>query len=148
MAQGFSAEVQGVLDGTDPALKANGQVYNAPLRVFQATLDMADTKVKIANGDTNVLFKLQPGMKPIMGVLLASVTMGASATIAIGTAATAAKYRTAATFTTPNVPTPFMLSSAADDAPLEVEETVIMTIGAANLPSTGILQIFFLCAAR
>jgi len=149
MAQGYSAEMVGVIDGSlVPEIKADGRVINAKLRTFQATFDLSLAAVKKASGDTNVLFRLPRGYKPIMGVLLASATMGGTATIAIGNASTPAKYRAAATFTTANVPTPFMLSSAGDDAPLTDEETVIMTIAAADLPGSGILQIWMLCSGR
>ncbi len=149
MAQGFSAELLGVLDSTltVPA-KVDGALQGGRLRVYQATLDLSLATVKGADGDTNVLFRIPKGEKPICGVLLASATMGAAATIAIGKSGTPAKYRAAAVFTTANVPTPFMLSSAADDAALTAAEDVILTVGTAALPGAGILQVFFLTAGK
>lgn len=150
MATGYSAEATGVLDGTlVPDGKSDGRVVNAKKRVFVATFDLSLTNVKKANGDINVCFRIPRGYKPLLGWLLASATMGANATIAVGTAAVPAKYRAAATFTTANVPTPFMLSSAADDAPLTDYEDVIITVGHADgLPGAGILQVFMEAAAR
>ena len=66
----------------------------------------------------------------------ASATLGASATVAIGVSGTAGKYRTAATFTAA-APTLFGNVAAVDDAPLTAEETVIMTVAVAALPSSG-----------
>lgn len=149
MPKGYSAETVGVLDGTLlPAAKADGRVYGARARVYQATFDMAAANVETADGDTNVCFKLPAGEKPFLGALLASATMGAVATIAVGTAASPGKYRAAATFETANVPTLFMLSAAADDDPLEDEEEVIITIAGAALPAAGILQVFMLTSGR
>lgn len=149
MAQGYAAELVGVLDSTltVPA-KTDGRTVNAKLRVFSATLDLALAAVKHANGDTNVLFRIPAGYKPLWGVLLGSATMGAAATIAVGIAGTAAKYRAAAIFTAVDTPTMFMKSSAADDDPLAADEDVIMTWGTADGPAAGVLQIFMVCAGR
>ena len=72
-------------------------------------------------------------------MLTGSATLGSS-TIAIGVAGTAGKYRAAATHTA-TVATMFGISSAADDAPLTAEETVILTNTTAALPSSGTLVV-------
>jgi hypothetical protein len=149
MAQGFSAELLGVLDSTlVPAGKSDGRVMGAKVRVYQATFDLSLATVKGASGDTNVCFRIPAGAKPLFGVLNASATMGATATIAVGNSTTAGKYRAAATFTTANTPTLFMLSSASDDSPLTADEDVLITIAAAALPGSGILTVLMFCAAR
>lgn len=149
MAQGYAAELVGVLDGTltSPA-KADGRVHGGAVRNYHATLDMAQATVAKNSGDTNVLFRLPAGCKPLFLVLTASATMGATATIAIGKSGTAAKYKAAAIFTAVDTPTMFMLSSAADDAPLAADEDVILTIAAAALPGAGVLTVDMLCSAR
>jgi hypothetical protein len=141
MAQGFSAETLGVLDGTVPPAKADGRVNGANLAVFQATFDLSLTTVKGASGDTNVCFRLPRGFKPMFLALNASATMGATATIAVGNSTTAGKYRAAAVFTAAAL-TWSMLSTASDDAPLTADEDVLITIAAAALPGAGILQVF------
>jgi hypothetical protein len=149
MAQGYSAETVGVLDSTlTPAGKSDGRVTNAKTRVFQATFDLSLAAVKKASGDTNVCFIVPKGYKPLFGYLLASATMGATATIAVGNSTTAGKYRAAAIHATVDAPVLFMLSSAGDDAPLSADETVIITIAAAALPSSGILQVVMFASAR
>lgn len=149
MAQGYSAEMTGVLDGTVlPASKADGRIINAKTRLFQATFDLSLATVKKASGDTNVCFRIPAGYKPTLGWLLASATMGATATIAVGNSTTAGKYRTAAIFTAVDTPTLFMNSSAGDDVPLTADEEVLITIAAASLPSSGILQVNMLASAR
>ncbi|MBP8231962.1 MAG: hypothetical protein KAY22_06620 [Rhizorhabdus sp.] len=149
MAKGYSAELVGVIDGTKvPDLKADGRVYGARLRAYQATFDMASSTVKKVVADTNVIAQIPANEKVVAILMLASVTMGASATIAVGTASTPAKYRAAATFTTANVPTPTMLSSAGDDAPLSAEEEIIFTVGTADLPGAGILQFWVITTGR
>lgn len=149
MAKGYPAELVGVIDGSKvPAIKADGRVYGARLRAYQATFDMAAAAVKKANGDSNVICQVPENEKVIAIVGLASVTMGASATIAIGNATTPAKYRAAAVFTTANAPQLMMLSSAGDDAPLAAEEEIIFTIGVADLPGAGILQFWVITSGR
>lgn len=146
MAKGYAAEQVGVLDGTkNPASLADGRVVDGRILMYQATFDMSKATVAKNSGDTNVCFVIPGDCKPVLGWLIASATMGATATIAVGNDAGApAKYRAAAVFTAPDVPTPFMLSSASDDDPLANPETVIITIGAAALPGAGILQVFML----
>ncbi|MFZ5704917.1 MAG: hypothetical protein ACOY5R_06580 [Pseudomonadota bacterium] len=149
MAKGYSAELVGVIDGTKvPDLKADGRVYGARMRIYQATFDMAASTTKKVVGDTNVIAQIPANEKPVAILMLASVTMGGTATIAIGNASTPGKYRAAAIFTTANVPTPVMLSSAGDDAPLSAEEEIILTVGAADLPGAGILQCWVITSGR
>lgn len=145
MAQGVSAEFAGVLDGSVlPASKADGRRNNAPVRSFIATFDLSLAAVAKVSGDTNVCFRVPAGYKFLYGVINASVTMGGTATIAIGVSGTAAKYKAAAIFTAA-APTLFGLSTAVDDAPLTADEDIIFTIAAADLPGTGILiiEMFF-----
>jgi hypothetical protein len=149
MAQGVSAEMAGVLDGSVlPASKADGRVIGAKVRRYRATFDLSSASVKRANGDTNVCFRRPAGSSFGYGLLNASVTMGANATIAIGTAGDPGKYRAAATFTAA-APTLFGKSSAVDDVPLAAEEDVIITVGHADgLPAAGILTVDFYVSAR
>lgn len=147
MAQGFAAEQVGVLDGTkNPASQADGRVVGGRLQVYQATFDLSLAAVAKTSGDTNVCFQIPADCKPFAIMLLASATMGATATIAIGNSTTAGKYRAAAIFTAVDTPTWYFLSSAGDDAPLSSPETVLMTIAAANLPGAGIFQVFMLAS--
>lgn len=148
MAQGFSAEVTGVLDGTMPYSKADGRTINAKVRAFVATFDLSKTNVKGASGDTDVCFRIPAGYKPLYGFLLASVTMGGTATIAVGNATTPGKYRAAAILTTADAPQIFMLSAAEQLAPLAADEDVLITIAAAALPGAGILQVVMFASAR
>lgn len=149
MAKGYPAELLGVIDDSKvPAIKADGRVYGARLRAYQATFDLSLATVKKANGDTNVLCQVPANEKPVAIIGLASATMGGTATIALGNSGTPAKYRAAATFTTANVPQIMMLSSAGDDAPLSAEEEIIMTIAAADLPGSGILQFWVITSGR
>ena len=97
-----------------------------------------------ANGDTIVLTKVPAGYTFAFGMINASATFGGTATIAIGIAGTTGKYRTAATHTT-TVPTLFGLYTAADDVPLAAEETILLTIAAADLPGSGsaVIDMYF-----
>lgn len=133
MAQTYATEVSGQYD--TPATKSNGAVVGGRMRRFRATVTMASQ----ASGDTIVLANLPVGYSFAYGIINASATLG-SATVAIGTSASAGKYRAAAAFTAA-APTLFgvVAGSAAD--PLTASEEVIATIGAAALPSSGTLEI-------
>ena len=130
MAQTYASEVSGL--NTTPVGNANGAVQGGRIRRFRATITLASQ----AADDTIVLAKVPAGYAFAYGVINASATLGASATVAIGVSGTAGKYRTAATFTAA-APTLFVNVAAVDDAPLTAEETVIMTVAVAALPSSG-----------
>ena len=131
MSQTFAPEVAGA--GTIPTNMANGGVQGGRVRRFRATIPYAGQ----ASGATIVLADVPAGFTFAYGVINASATAGASATIAVGTAGTAGKYRAAAVFTTANTPTLFGVADAVDDAPLTAPERVIATIGAASLPTSA-----------
>lgn len=148
MAQGFAAELVGVLDGTlNPPAKRDGRVANARLRIHRATLDLSLASVAKVNGDTNVLARIPRGQVVVAAILNSTVTLGAT-TVAIGIAGTAAKYKNAAVFTTPDTPTLCMNAAAQDDAPLTDYEDVIMTFAAANAPGAGIIVVDLLVSGR
>lgn len=138
MANTYAPEVAGL--GTTPTTQASGAVQGGRLRRFRATVPFAAQ----ASGDTIVLATVPAGYVFAFGMVNASATFGASATIAIGTAASAAKYRAAAVHTA-TVPTLFGVNTAADDAPLTAAETVIMTVGVAALPGSGsaVVDLYF-----
>jgi hypothetical protein len=138
MAETYASEISG--QSTIPTTMANGGVVGGRLRRFRATITLASQ----ASGDTVVLAKIPAGHAFAYGVINASATLGGTATVAIGTAASAGKYRAAAIFTAA-APTLFGASTAVDDSALTAEETVIMTVGAAALPSSGtaIVDLYF-----
>ena len=133
MAQTYATEISG--QSSVPTTMANGGVVGGRIRRFRATVTLASQ----ADGDTIVLAKLPAGFAFAYGIINASATLGTS-TVAIGTAASAGKYRAAAVFTAA-VPTLFGAVAAVDDAALTAEETVIATVGAAALPSSGTMVV-------
>jgi hypothetical protein len=148
MAQGYSAETLGVLDGTlNPAAKTDGRLEGARMRSYRAVLDLSQATVAKNNGDTNVLCRLPRGQRVIKGIITSSVSL-ATATVAIGNAGTPGKYRAAAVFTATDTPTAFGVATSLDDAPLTAFEDVIMTIGTAALPGAGIVVIELLTSGR
>jgi len=132
MAQTFSRETNGKLDTAGLSL-LDGRTYRAKVKSIRATIDYDGQ----ASGDTIVLGELPVGATFLYGVLNASATAGASATIAIGSAASAAKYRAAATFTAADTPTLFGKASAVVADPLTAAERVIATVGTAALPNSA-----------
>lgn len=138
MAQTYANEVSGLY--AVPATKPSGNVVGGRVRRFRATFSLAGQ----ASGDTIVLAKIPAGHSFAYGVINGSATFGASATVAIGNATTAGKYRAAATFTAA-APTLFGDSAAVAGNASTDEETVILTVGTAALPSsgTGVVDLYF-----
>lgn len=140
MAQTYANEV--AVQYPRPGTVSQGALAGARVRRWRGSIDLAAQ----ASGDTVVLANIPSGHAFVYGVVTASATLGTS-TVAIGTAADAGKYRAAATFTTVDTPTLFGKSSAVGGAVHEEVEQVILTIGAAALPSSGKLVVDLLFAA-
>jgi hypothetical protein len=135
MAQTYATEVSGI--DSIPVVKAgatHGQ--GSSFKRYRATITLNSQ----ASGDTIVLSDIPAGMLFAYGVLTASASLG-TATLAVGNAATAGKYRAAAVFTATDTPTPFGLASAVSGAPSTATERVIATVGTAALPSSGTLVV-------
>jgi hypothetical protein len=130
MANTYANEVAGF--GTTPETKTDGGIHGGRLRRFRASFTMASQ----ASGDTITLARIPAGYRFAFGIINASATMGASATVAIGISGATGKYRTAAVFTAA-APTLFGNSAAADDDALTAEETVLLTVAVAALPGSG-----------
>lgn len=112
---------------------------NGAVRVFNEEITLAAQ----ANGDTIEVAKLPKGAIPLYGVIVPSATL-ATSTLAIGISGTPAKYRAAAVLTalTPEV---FGASGGVGDA-LSADETVIVTIGVADLPAAGTVRVMIFYA--
>lgn len=132
MARTYSDETTGKL-GVKGGEKIVGNAYNSKLKRIRATIQYDGQ----AAGDDIVLGDLPVGAVFAYGVITASATAGASATIAIGKDGATGKYRTAATFTAANTPTLFGNAAAIDDAPLTTSERIIATIAVAALPTSA-----------
>lgn len=140
MADLYSDDVTGVLDGTAPPGMANGSHHHATLYRMRAKVTLAGQ----GTSDNILLGKLPPGAVFAFGVLTASATLGASATLAIGlnkVHASNGDYRAAAVFTSADTPTKFGKAAAAAAAALTAETPVYATVGVAALPSSGTLVV-------
>lgn len=133
MSQTYASEVAGQY--AVPVTKSSGSVVGGRLRRFRATITLASQ----ADGDTVVLAKVPPGHAFAYGVLTGSASLS-TATIAIGNATTAGKYRASAVHTA-TVPTLFGVAAAVAGTPSTEEETVILTNTTAALPSSGTLVV-------
>lgn len=105
------------------------------VRVFDESFTMASQ----ATTDTVVVARLPKGAVVLYGMLIASATMGASATVAIGVTGTTGKYRAAAVKTT-IVPEIFGVTAGLGTA-LTAEEDVFITIAVAALPAAGTVRV-------
>lgn len=100
------------------------------------------TAASDAVGTYTVPIRLPRGARVIEAAMNASVTMGGTATLALGIAGATGKYRAAATFTTTDQWVSFALNAAVG-VELAAEEQILLTVAAAALPSSGRLLIRF-----
>lgn len=135
MANSYGQQMALLRNNSPQQLPQSADVHGR-VRVFNEKVTLAAQ----ASGDTIEVGKLPKGARPLFGILLASATLGASATIAIGVSGTPAKYRAAAVFTSADTPTLFGVATNNGDA-LAAEEIVIITVGVAALPGSGTLRV-------
>lgn len=109
------------------------------LRVASAVFTAASD----AAGTYAAPIRLPRGARVVAAYINASVTMGGTATLAIGIAGATGKYRAAATYTSADTTT-WLGLNAATMAPLTADEQILLTVAAAALPSSGRLVITFL----
>lgn len=134
MARKYTAQSAGVLDGVAMPGRADGRVVNAKMFRILGVLDMAATQVN--NGDFIVLAR-RPAGSAFAGLRVTSDTSLGSSTISAGTEAAPARDKAAAVFTATETPTHYGKVSALAAAPITDEEIVGITVGGANMPSTG-----------
>lgn len=139
MAKGYSKELVGVRDGTVvPANKANSSYYRARVRTIRAVFDLSQSNVARNSGDTNVIGVIPRGnrFKSLTG---ATDTSLGSSTVAVGYGSTPAAIKAAATFTATETPTSFGLVAARSADVFTADTEIFFTVGAATLPSSGLL---------
>lgn len=138
MAKVYVSQQVGVIDGTvNPPAQADGRQVNAKRRCILASkVAKAD-----AVGDTISLGYL-PANALITSIKILTDTSLGTSTIAIGTAASAAKYVAAQTFTTPlNTPTELALKASAVAAgPVSAAEELLVTVAVAALPVAAVVH--------
>lgn len=135
MAQTYSTELQPTQ--LSPAqLPSATSGYGARLHRYRASITLASQ----ASGDTIVLANIPAGQCFAGGDLVTDTSLG-TATVSIGNASSAAKYRAAAVFTATDTPTQFGKAAAVAAAPSTSQEQVLLTVGTAALPSSGQLVV-------
>ena len=141
----LSTELGGTANQTSAPVgyKPQGALVGGRCKLYRASFTL-NTQT---TSDTLVCFTLKPGEAFVKGWLYTDTTLGATATLAIGTAASSGKYRAAATLTTTDAPVDFGVTAAAVGALLTAPEQVIVTIAAANLPASGNLAVVFMVAS-
>lgn len=124
-----------------------GDVNGGSLKSIGVTVDLAavpranGTTGNILNGDDLFIGTLPAGCTPVAGFINSTVALGGTATVAVGIPGATGKYRAAAIqnsvgliwFGIPAVAN-YTLGAVGD-------EQVFLTVAAANLPTSGILQV-------
>jgi hypothetical protein len=126
----YSQELQGF--ASLPVVKPSASQYAGGVYIYQASILLTTQLI----ADTIVVGYIPSGAAFLFGLLSTDTSLGSS-TISIGTAASAAKYRAAAVFTTTNTPTFVGLVANSANVSLTSPETQIITIAVANLPASG-----------
>lgn len=125
------------------------QYNSGKLRTFRGTYTFAAQ----ASGDTINLVTIPKGFRIIGIVAAMTATHGGTATVALGDAAAAAKFRVAATLTASGfigvAPAAVGATDSAAvvgaDTPYLVDTVIVLTIAGAALPGSGRAYIDFLC---
>jgi len=141
MANSFSRETAASL-GTSNYSKSDGRHHQAKLKRIRATVDYDGQAI----GDTITLGKLPPGATFAYGIITASASFGATATLAIGVTGDATAFRAAALFTAVDTPTLFGIAADIAADPFTEEKTLIATVGAAAAPNSAdflVIDIFY-----
>ncbi|CAB4156987.1 hypothetical protein UFOVP747_15 [uncultured Caudovirales phage] len=118
--------------GTMAAVTTMAARRRTALAVFTLASDAA--------GTYPLPFVIPAGARVLEIRLNTSVTLGASATLAVGVTGTVGKYRAAATFTTADQWVSLALN-AVTGVPLTAPEQIILTTAVAALPASGRLLI-------
>lgn len=140
MAKLYTQEATGAY-GVTPPTKAPASVVQTPIKRIRGVY--VSTGANNAAGDTIVIGRLPIGAVFDHGRINPSVSSNTT-TIAIGTAATPAKYKAAATVTTPDSPNGYGLAAQVSAQPLAAEEEVIATLGVAALPAgTYVFDLYY-----
>ena len=135
MANTFASEASGYLNSTPPVM-SNGAIHAARVYRYRAKITLASQ----ASGDTITLAKIPANRGFMYGVINTDTSLG-TATVSVGPSSSAAKYKAAAVFTSTDTPTLFGKNAPVVADPLSAEETVLLTIGTAALPSSGNLVV-------
>ena len=150
MADLYTPQTLGALDGTKPPVMMDGALMQAKVRSIRALINLAS--LTITTADNVLLGRLPKNARFMFGMITHSVTMGASAALAIGTNKTHAsngQYRAAAVSTGVNAPALFGVAAARHAADVDTETPIYLTVGVADLPTSGLLgiDIFYSVAA-
>lgn len=115
---------------------------------FTEKFDLADADVLKTSGTSNVVAKIPAGHVLQSITVRSEVSLGASATLAFGTAADTDAFGAAAVYGTTAEVTKEYLLTAQKGVALTEDTEILMTSGAANLPSSGKFVVEIEVSAR
>ena len=133
-------------------LPVDGSEHGARLRRYRCTVELDtpytdedSTGTAILIADTVSLARVPIGSVFAFGIITSSVSLG-STTISIGIDGTPAKYRALAVHTAVDTPTFFGKTSVVASAPLPADEEIILTVAAADMPTSDnrfVVDLYF-----
>lgn len=135
MAVYYGAQMTKIRNTTPPT-QAEAADVGGRVRCFNETVTLATQ----TTSDTIEIGILPEGARFLYGIYNSTVSLGGTATIAIGISGSTAKYLAATAYTATNTPTLFG-KTAAVGVKLTAQEIVFITIAAASLPASGTVNI-------
>lgn len=149
MPDRFPTELVGVRDGAVPRLRAEGVLQGGDLKSFRATVTLAASgNGLLTTADALLLCQLPVGYRPV-AYIVNGVALGASAQIAIGTSkvhASNGQYRASAIKNSTAYEIG-LVPAAHAAAPVTVPTDIWLTVGTADLPTSGQLIVEVVAAA-
>lgn len=136
MAQVLSIELAGI--NSQPVVKPAVPAYGGRLRRYRASFTLASQP--FGAGNELIVAKIPAG-QAFAFATIATDTTTATATLALGNASSSTKYSAAAAYTSTNAPAVVGNVAAINAGAYSAEETILCTIGTANLPASGNLVI-------
>ena len=144
MAQGKSNIMAAITAGA----AISGAIHQVNSMQFRAVLDLASADVAKASGDTNLITRLPAGVV-VDHIRVVSSVSTTTATLAFGVAGAATKYGAATAYGTTAKAAKDWFEPTAMLLPVSNEpQDILMTIGAADLPSSGTVVIDVFVTAR
>lgn len=150
MPRRFANALVGVRNNAVPRGRINGVMQGGSVRAFTAVINLAAAgNGLLTTADEALLCQLPAGYKFLFGILQNDTALGATAQVAIGTNpvhASNGQYRASAIKNAVGQEI-FGLTSGMDDEPVAAPTDIFLTVGAANLPTTGTIVVVIFAAA-
>jgi hypothetical protein len=145
---GYGTYRTGAVDGTQPTPnKIPGAVEGGPRRSFTELFDLSKANVDGDSGDVNFVARIPEG-HAMQAIKVRSTVSLTTSTLAFGTKADDDAFGTAAAYGTTAEAEKEYLLTAKKGVILDADTDILMKIGTADLPATGVIAVEVITSAR